>query len=397
MPRQHTNDYPLWAGPCGAGPLGGITQSMIVRFLSCRERFRLKYVLGLEPHDRWNHRLGYGNMWHLCEEVFAADRRGLCGEWQEKLAEHTSKQNAAHPLQQAEIMKWYQVCCVQFPEYVAHWQYHPDVQSRLPLMQEQVFDVPYELPSGRVVRLRGKFDSVDLIDDAVYLQENKSKGDIDKVQVERQLRFDLQTMMYLIALKSPQCTSTIMDRLREHGQTAPVTVNGVRYNVVRRPLSGGKGNIKQGEGTKGAKCSKCKMDPAKMPSCPKCGGAGRTGAKPAETAEEFFARVRDVIKAEPDYWFFRVRSEVSARDYQVFKDTCLTPLLETLCDWYDYLCVNDPREPHGYCTAAGLHYRTPFGVYSALEEGGSTEYDAFLATGSEVGLRRTEQLFTELQ
>ncbi len=394
-PLLHTNDNPLWAGPCGAGPLGGITQSMLVRFLSCRERFRLKYVLGLEPHDRWTKTLGYGNMWHLCEEHFAKDKRGLCGEWQERLAQHTSEQNAKYPMQQAEIMKWWNVCQVQFPEYVAHWQHHPDVVDRLPLMQEQVFDVPYVLPSGRTVRLRGKFDSVDLIDDAVYLQENKSKGDIDKQQVERQLRFDLQTMLYLIALKSTQCTEVIMDRLHENGlHTAPVSVNGVRYNVVRRPLSGGKGSIKQGEGTKGAKCTKCRMDPAKQPGCPKCNGTGRTGGKPPETDEEFYGRLReDYIKAEPDYWFFRVRSEVSERDVQVFKDTCLTPLLETLCCWYDRCTKTESN----YSQSPPMNYRTPFGVYSALEEGGSTEYDAFLDTGSESGLRRTEQLFTELQ
>ena len=68
------------------------------------------------------------------------------------------------------------------------------------MLQEQVCDVPYNLPSGRVVRLRGKFDSVDLIDGGIYLQENKTKGDIDKIQVERQLSFDLQTLMYSVAL-----------------------------------------------------------------------------------------------------------------------------------------------------------------------------------------------------
>ncbi len=44
-----------------------------------------------------------------------------------------------------------------------------------------------------------------------------------------------------------------------------------------------------------------------------------------------------------------------------------------------------------------MNYRTPFGVWSALEEGGSTEYDAFLETESEAGLRRVEELFTELK
>ena len=71
MRRRHDNDFPLWRGPCAEGDLGGVTQSMLARFFGCRERFRLKYVCGLEPHDKWNHKLGYGNMWHVCEETLA--------------------------------------------------------------------------------------------------------------------------------------------------------------------------------------------------------------------------------------------------------------------------------------------------------------------------------------
>ena len=37
VPRPHDNDNPLWSGPSGIGPLGGVTQSMLGRFLDCRE------------------------------------------------------------------------------------------------------------------------------------------------------------------------------------------------------------------------------------------------------------------------------------------------------------------------------------------------------------------------
>jgi hypothetical protein len=382
--RLHDNNYPLWHGPYGDGLLGGITQSMLVRFLSCRERFRLKYVLGLDPHDRWNHRIGYGNMWHVCEEAHAnnASAEGIV----HALHKHTTQQLYQYPMQREEIEKWYCVCTVQFPEYVKHWSEHPDVKNRTPLMQEQVFDVPYTLPSGRTVRLRGKFDSVDLITDevtgpsgGVYLQENKTKGDINKLQVEQQLKFDLQTNLYLIALKEGQIG---------YGEAAQWNlsanlVKGVRYNVVRRPLSGGKGNISPHK----AKSTKYKFTPA-------------------ETDKEFYERLcRDYIAAEPDYWFFRVRSEISARDIQVFRETCLDPLLETLCWWYDEVTGGPYSDAQDGTIGRALreyglppmNYRTPFGIYSALEEGGATEYDAYLETGSEAGLRRVETLFTELQ
>ncbi len=373
IPRRHDNEYPLWLGPCDEGPLGGITQSMLVRFMSCRERFRLKYVLGLEPADKWNKSLGYGNMWHVCEEAYAgavADGMNVSNEyWGRVLLEHTKQMNARYQFQSEEIYKWYNVCRIQFPEYVKYWESHPDVQGRTPLMQEQVFDVPYMLLSGRTVRLRGKFDSVDLIDGGIYLQENKTKGDIDKMQIERQLKFDLQTMMYLVALQD----TTIED-------DADATISGVRYNVVRRPLSGGVGNIKP----HAAKSTKKKFTPA-------------------ETDEEFYERLRrDYIAADPAHWFFRVRSEVSARDVQVFRDTCLDPLLEHICQWYygitkqpEKLWLQDNQQLD--LSNQSYHYRTPFGVWSALEEGGATEYDHFLESGSEAGLRRVETLFEELQ
>lgn len=381
VPRRHDNDNPLWQGPCGAGPLGGVTQSMLVRFLSCRERFRLKYVLGLEPMDTWNKNTGYGNMWHVCEEMHAKSDNRLA--WETALQMYSLDQCGKYPLQREEIEKWFRVCLVQFPEYVKYWSEHPDVKNRTPLMQEQVFDVSYTLPSGRVVRLRGKFDSVDLITDeitgprgGVYLQENKTKGDIDELQVERQLKFDLQTMLYLVALDRCKGTVTTKSRGTPDSWNNPDPINGVRYNVVRRPLSGGKGNIR-----------------------PHSAKSTKTKITPAETADEFYERLRrDYIADDPGYWFFRVRSEVSAEDIKVFRETCLDHLLEQLCWWYDSITGVPPSSTCNWETLLrALNFRTPFGVWSALEEGGSTEYDHYMATGSEAGLRRVETLFGELQ
>ena len=386
VPRCHDNDNPLWLGPCATGPLGGVTQSMIHRFIADRERFRLKYIVGLEPHDRWNKSIGYGNMWHVCEEAHAADlgANGIVTA----LYKHVTEQCRLHPMQLDEITKWHSVCCVQFPEYVKYWAAHPDVKNRTPLAQERVFDVLHELPSRRTVRLRGKTDSEDLITDeittrltrngsGIYLQENKTKGDIDKQQVERQLKFDLQTMMYLIAMRHDWPSYEVL---------------GVRYNVVRRPLSGGKGNIQPHKG----KCTK--------PTYSKKDGRELRPSKitPAETSEQFYERLRrGYIAAEPDYWFFRVRSEVSADDVRVFRQTCLNPLLEAMCDWYEWTIDNNAFSRDGYpnrkISANGLHYRTPFGGYNPLTENGATEYDNFIESGSEAGLRRVETLFGELQ
>ncbi len=377
-PQRHDNSNPLWQGPYAEGPLGGVTQSMLVRFMSCRERFRLKYVLGLEPHDKWNKSVGYGNMWHVCEESLARDQDDGTGA-SVKLLLHANEQITKYSLQRDEITKWYNICRIQFPEYIRYWADHPDVMNRTPLVQEYVFDVPHKLPSGRTVRLRGKFDSVDLIDGdgnafggvipGIYLQENKTKGDIDMVQVERQLKFDLQTMLYLLALsKADHAPPVIVKAWKDKN-----ALRGVRYNVVRRPLSGGVGNIK-----------------------PHAAKATKTKLTPAETDEEFYERLRrDYIAADPAHWFFRIRAQVSWHDVDAFCATCLDPLLEQLCWWYDEVTGKDRTANSIY--GPPMNYRTPFGVWSSLEEGGATEYDAYLTSGSESGLRRVETLFPELQ
>lgn len=205
---------PVWAGPEAPGPNGGITQSLLARFLTCRERFRLLVVEGLKPADTFSHRLEYGSMWHVCEEALAGSPSKFADgmiivhhDWVGPLTAYCQQLCKRYPLQQEQIDHWYNVCKITFPLYVEHWSQHPDVTARTPLLQEQVFDVPYQLPSGRTVRLRGKWDSVDLIgkgkNASVYLCENKTKGNIDEPALKRQLAsgFDLQTGLYNVALQ----------------------------------------------------------------------------------------------------------------------------------------------------------------------------------------------------
>jgi hypothetical protein len=292
-------------------------------------------------------------------------------------------------------------------------------------MSEQVFDVPYALPSGRIARLRGKWDLVDYLPAhkengiqfpaGVWLMENKSKGTVEKVQLLRQLTFDIQTMMYLVALHRSRklfdvaCFPSDPDSaFRLNGTKDPIV--GIRYNAVKRPLSGGKGTIKRSEGTKGSKCPKCKeakvvkasQFSSQMIQCPKCGGVGRINAKPEESKEEFYGRLAQYMKDEPHEWFFRWKVPVAQSDVSKFERTFLVPILEQLCDWWEWISA-EPKDPFALNTTyfpgryIALHWRHPFGVYNVLDEGGSSEYDEYLATGSEQTLVRADELFHELR
>lgn len=386
---------PLWKGPCAEGPLGGITQSMIGNWLCDRERFRIKYVEGLRTMETFNHRLEYGQLWHTCEEALA---KGV--EWPTALERYAQSLLVRYPTQQQEVEKWYMACRMQFPVYVQYWAKHPDVVNRTPLMQEEVFDVPYQLPSGKVVRLRGKFDSVDLIgkgkDAGVYLQENKTKGDADEQEIKRQLKWDLQTMMYLIALSSPQKTWHSGAGRDVPGWKYGTPIKGVRYNVIRRPLSGGKGSIKQKEATTGSKCPKCKgvKIVGMGMNCPKCDGVGRINCQPAETAEEYWDRLQQYFLQEPEAFFMRWTSEVSPEEIKSFERRCLQPILEEICAWYKFVTTGDPFRTEANF---GIHYMFPLGVTNMLLESGANEYDVYLETGSRAGLKRRDSLFQELQ
>lgn len=222
------------------------------------------------------------------------------------------------------------------------------------MMQEEVFHIPYQLPSGRTVYLRGKWDSVDVVGSGnkqrIVLQENKTKGEVVEEQLRKQLLFDLQSMYYLVALRA-----------------AGYKCEAIRYNVVRRPLSGGKGSIRQ--------CKPTKSNPQ------------------GESKQEFYDRLAKIIAEEPEHFFMRWDVIVTYKDVCQFCNWFLDPCLEELCRWWDYIRAK-PLNP--WRNGNTLHWQYPYGIYNALAQGGSTEVDEYLATGSMLGLAKIDSLFREL-
>lgn len=364
--KQVKQTEPLWRGPA----VDGLTQSLIGRYLACKERFRLLTMEGLRPVEGFNQRLEYGNMWHLCEEAMANH-----ASYRTPLVEYCRELSRRYPTSGEQINHWFNVCSVQFPVYAEFWTKHPDVKNREPIGQEIKFEVPYELPSGRTVLMRGKFDSVDVIREErtslIYLQENKTKSDIDVPLLMRQLSFDLQTMFYIIALKEAQRQGLPPFVPNEDVKFSKMPIVGVRYNVIRRPLSGGKHSIRKHQPSK--------SNPA------------------GETDAQYYARLAGLIQEEVDialkqrtdcFYFMRFKVRISDHDITNFKEQTLDPLLEEICDWWGYM--NNTGE-------MTRHYRMPYGVYSPLMDGSPSELDEFLASGSRLGLERATTLFPELE
>jgi len=218
--------------------------------------------------------------------------------------------------------------------------------NRKPLLQETTFDVTVQLGSGRRVRLRGKWDGVDLLRNKLYLREHKTKGQVEPERLQRQLLFDLQTGLYLFALQEHR-----RQRLEPKLPKAPA---GVIYNVVRRPLAGGKHSIRQRKG---------------------------------ESTDEFYERLGGLIRGEPEHYFMRWEVEVPGRHLYRFWIEFLEPVLENIWDWYVWKVIKKTNR---------YHWRTPYGIYNPLADGGGTDLDEYLDTGSTAGLRRIDTLFPEL-
>lgn len=338
MPKKV--EYPLWKGP----QVDGITQSMLSRFLQCRERFRVNYLEGIQPVDRFNHKLFYGDLWHACRE---AELEG-CIPFS-YMGVLLKKVCAKYPFDQKQVAKWFQVCLRQYLVYKEWLQSNSFALNEADsILSEQTFRLSYTLPCGTVVQLRGKFDGIVQYKGKYWLVENKTKGQVSPHKVSHQLKFDLQTMFYLTAMS------------RDYD-----SIGGVIYDVVKRPLSGGKGTIRQRK---------------------------TRGTTPAETEEEFYNRLEQVFRDNPDEFFFSWEVPVTANDITEFQTKFLNPTLIALVTWYNGAVEAGKKNPFDN----PHHSLTPFELFRPLQELGSTELDDYILTGDRAGLTTNTTLFEEL-
>lgn len=365
--QQQQPRAPLWKGPLEGGD--GITFSLLSRFIVCRERFRLQVVEGLKEQElRFPHALEYGSLWHEAEEAFAGGN-----DWKSAVNNYANKLREEYPADDREIAKWVALCLHQFPEYINHYKSNSMERKREPILEEVAFKVPYALPSGRVVLLRGKWDCVFQYGKrSIYLQENKTKGNIDEEGITRTVDQNLQSMLYQIALRKGY------DANHGHIETGGeyvecgmgLRIKGTLYNVVRRPLSD-------------------KHAPRQ---------------KKKETPAQFYKRAgSELVRANPSYWFKRWRVEISGQAIERYRRITFDPLLEQLCDWWEWIQIDPfnpwrPRTEGGgvWRTHNGIHWQSPWGVYNSLASGWRGDYFDLLTTGSRVGLNKVDSLFPEL-
>lgn len=365
--------WTAWKGPVE----DGITFSLLSRFVACRERFRLQVIEGLKEDEGFISAIEFGSLWHEAEEAYADGR-----PWEKAVDAYRDKLRDWFPTALEEIDKWTILVKLCFPLYVEFWGRHPFVRSRKPILQEKSFRVPYRLPSGRVLTLRGKFDAVWVKGKGIWLQENKTKGYIDEEGILKTLPGNLQVMIYQIALrglvKDPDAAldgyqrdigaEAVFrpDRKGKVIEVPQVPVKGVLYNVIRRPLSD-RHSIRQ---------------------------------RKAETVKDFLHRFRDTMAEDPGHHFMRWEAHVYNQDVKKFETEVLHPILEGLMDWWEWIAATDGEDPFRIddrgIPGGGVHWATPWGVYNSMFGGFRGDFFELLSTGSKSKLIQTENLFPEL-
>lgn len=370
----------------------GVTNTLLSKFVVCRHRFWLKTVVGLDQPLEFEAALEFGQLWHAAEEAHSAGK-----DWLGAMTGYYHHLRAKYQTAEAEVRKWYAVAKLTFPIYLEYWSKHP-IEKRTPILEEETFRVPYVLPSGRVVLLKGKYDNIfatkELNSYKITHGEHKTKGRIDEEGITATVDRNLQTMIYQTALRQSfnyvpdtKCIYLDIDPLNDNSAARVIKVprgttphvDGVLYNVIRRPLAD-QHAIKQRKGrlVKGKRIG-------------------------AETEKQFYDRLAATIREESfhgkqakeeSHYFYRWYVKLSDKDMQSFHDSVLNPLLEQLCDWWEWI-EQDPFNP--IRPGNKHHWQSPWGVYNSLSSGFRGDYFDYLTRGSTVGLHRIDTLFPELE
>ena len=344
---------PFWKGPCDDSESGGVTADLLKLFVLCPERTRLRYVEGLVREPRLDHKKLFARLFETALKEFRVS--GTVGAGLDAAYDACEREQDRYPGgdDRDKIVHWFNVLVPTFCGYIKHRQEN-DIDQGATRSVQLLPDVAtpvrtsYTVPSGREVTLVGPEGTswkIGAGSTAYFrLLRRVVKGDLNPDRLLATARFDLDTMFAVVL----------------HGGQ----VREVYYDMVRRPLSGGRGSISRYKPT------------AKNPQ--------------GESATAFYARLRDtVLDADPGYWYPHALVEIQPSDVEKFREKCLDPLLERLCDWYAVVSmIDDGRRRSGLG-----HYTAPF-----TTDAPATEYDEYLLTGSERGLtRRSKVAFPELE
>ena len=348
-PKKRTSEpgspdfKPLWS------PKHGVTQGLLKSFLTCREQTRLHHIVGWSLTVE-SVPLMFGSHFHDLTATLATDGVTIQGpgstfhphnvklveEFNAKSLREFRKQKPSPTIPEIDQAKSIHA---QVAVVVKHY-HHQWSQVRAKwdwLSREQTFRVSSTIThdSSNPLELRGRFDGVFRDDKAkLWLLETKTKGQIDQKGLQGSLQFDLQTMLYCLALK------------KLHGEN-PV---GVVYDVVRRP------QLRRGKD---------------------------------ESLPTFCDRIDKDIRKNPKWYFHQWNVHLSEADLNHWEVYTLRPMILDLIYWYEALKL------HNFSPDTGIthHYLNDSALFTAW---GRCDLFDLITKGKTYGLHRRKVIYPEL-
>ena len=318
----------------------GITYSFLSKFVTCPERTRIQYIEGL-TEKVISVPLEFGNAFHSAlEYIQEGNSRDTVTWYLSNYAKQRLAIDRADPAERQELERVLGMAEVVVRRYSQYWEVKDKDKNYI--FQEETFEQPITLPSGRTVKLRGRWDAVYQDDDGMWLQENKTKSQIDEQYLQAALPQDLQTMLYCVSLRS----------------RIGVDPHGVLYNVARRP------SLKQ---------------------------------KQNESLKDFVGRIEEDILDRPEWYFMRWHTYIDEGDITSWSQRTLYPLLQRVCDWWDSI-KSDPLNPeYVFREENKEHYQRPMGIYDSLGAGQRGDFFDLITKGNDYRLTQRDVVFPELE
>lgn len=327
----------------------GITQSMLHKFVICKDRAHKRVCLGLKSTDR-KEAMEYGTIFH-------------------KLIEEGAKMghNYSH-LMMTQIMNEYMkmkkmtshesllLCRIALEQYRKYKEWEANKPKYKYIAQEPVFKEEFTLPATNFnpcpeisiniprtkVTLRGRIDEVIELNGELWLQENKTKSRIDISVLQDTIPENIQVMFYAVAASI------------KYGRP----VRGVIYNVIRKP-------------------------------------GQRQRQK--ESDEDFVKRIGSEIDEQPSYYFYRLSYTFPTGAIDKWIREELIPLLYNVYIWWRSIEKN-PTNP--WMDEEGninpFHGRRSFGIYDPMSNG-KGEYFDLIVHNRKHGLEVDHEMFSELK
>jgi len=240
----------------------GITQSLIMNWLSCRRKFMLS-INRYEAETSIN-MTGLGSMGHgILEEIYKygkipSDKK--INKWIDKWIKKNKKDLRGKTTEDIELDAT--KIFILMSEYVQH--YKKDFKVLKVIDIEKEFAIKIKV-NDKTILLRGKRDGRFITGKKNVIMEHKFKARISEDPIELKLSFDFQNLFYLV-------TSDI--ELKK-------IFNEVIYNIIRNPG----------------------MRPHK-----------------GETLKKYGIRLRKDIQSRPEFYFIRYRVNYSEKDKKKFRE-----------------------------------------------------------------------------